>query len=121
MSATTELVIQTVVVDNSNPAYPNAIIRIYWRLHSKYTDAQGILTKTEREYITNLTPSYDESFISLNEINENTMIGWIKSDLGDKYTDLENLTKQWVLDFATPLDNDHYFYNKETNHWQLQP
>ena len=49
------------------------------------------------------------------------MIGWVKSNLGDKYTDLESLTKQSVLDFANPLDNDHYFYNKETNQWQLQP
>lgn len=113
---TSEIYIQTVVTDNTNSDYPNAIVSIYWRLNSELGSV-----KTEREYVTNFSPVFDENFVSFSSVTDETMKTWIKSELGTKYTDLVSLTEQWVSEFQ---DNDtnknYYFYNTTENQWQLQ-
>lgn len=126
MQRSSKIYIQTIVTDNSNPQYQGAIILIYWRLIVTCTNnITGKIYSVEREYSTEFTPSYNENFIPLLEIDENIMSNWIIQTIGqDVYDVLVNETGSWLCNQSEPpIPSDtivYYFYDTNLNKWQSQ-
>ena len=92
MNKETRIDIISIVVDNSNQDYQNAIVLVYWKLVSWCPDE---ICNIQTSYATYLTPSYDNNFVPIENVNPELLATWIQNTYGPNYDTLvqRNLEK----------------------------
>lgn len=90
--------ILNILVDNSNPNFSGAIIKVWWRLNCMCTDGYDNISY---QCSTNLTPQFDENFIAYQNITNQMLIDWIIQNEGETYTNMTNMIEKTVINQAT--------------------
>lgn len=114
----TRIEIISVVVDNSNPSYQNAIVLVYWVLVAWYDDMLG---ESRVRHATYFTPTYDETFKSIDEVNPELLATWIENTYGPNYNTLVQANIDYLTAQHNPPEGDNLrgrFFNQITNQWQ---
>ena len=101
-----EVHILNVLVDNSNVNYPNAIIKVWWRLNC-YDDVSML----SYQCCTSFSPVFDENYISYENVTNQQIIDWIKTTEGMKYQCMEHMIEYSLTNERLNeghLDNTRY-------------
>lgn len=118
MNKETRIEIISVVVDNSNPNYQNAVVLVYWKLISWCPDS---ICMVRTLYSTYLTPSYDANFVTLENVTPELLATWIQNTYGPNYSTLVQRNEEKMMAEFEPPEGPNFigrFYNTITNQWQ---
>lgn len=88
---TTNIQILNILVDNSNPNYIGAIIKVWWRLNCI----------AEKEFVsyqcsTDMSPSFDNNFIPYSDVTNEMLTQWILDIEGSDYIVLKKIIEKSV-------------------------
>lgn len=114
LSTTTSFELINVVVDNSNPNYPNSVILVYWRLVSSCPEKSYKVTNS---YATNLIPNHN-NFVPLESIDDQMIATWVQNHYGPNYSTLVERNKELLMAEFEPPDGATYRYNQNLGIWQ---
>lgn len=107
---TPEIQLINILTDNTNTNYPNAIIKVWWRLN--HTNEFSTISY---QCYTSFEPVQDENYIPYDQVTNEVIKNWIISTEGSIYTCLVNsITKALENETLTNeyLNNNYILYSR---------
>ena len=118
MHKETHIELINVIVDDSNPDYPNAVILAYWKLVSI---CPGEMCIVRTPYATNLTPPYDGNFAPFESVDDQMIATWIQNHYGPNYNTLVQRNEELLMAEFDPPEGPQfhsYHYCPNLGTWQ---